>query len=531
MAETQDSRDTEDIERPSQIFPTIAAPTDLKRHARQHRGVDVLPSSSFKTGRFGRMFRHLPVFQRDLDQQLKELMKLAERMIAPAGRPAENPEIPSGYTYLGQFIDHDITFDPVSSLQRQNDPDALHNFRTPRFDLDSVYGRGPSDQPYLYDKSDGITKLKLGESVAVAPGKESGAGPDLPRNEPRQRDGQQVFFGRALIGDPRNDENLLISQLHLTMLQFHNKVIELVASTTSLTDDNLFKEAQRVVRWHYQWVVVNDFLRRIVGKAVVDDILRTESFAVGGGGTQISITRPKFQFYTPSNDAFMPIEFSVASYRFGHSMIRGHYHINTFIKKERDGQPIPIFGPEEPPNELKNLNGFRRLPPQSAVEWKFFFNMPGADVQPQPSLLIDSLLAGPLATLPTSVAPDPPPSLAARNLQRGLHLGLPAGTTVARAMGIEPLTPYQLGIEDISKELVMHPPLWFYVLKEAEVLEQGRKLGPVGGRIIAEVLLGILANDPLSYLSVEPNWKPAPPLARNDGTFDMPQLIHFAKQP
>jgi hypothetical protein len=332
---TEGTRDADDIDRPSEIFPAITTPTDLKRHSHPHRGVDVLPSSSFKTGRFGRMFRHLPVFE----QQLPELMQLAERMIAGGGPPPENPDIPSGYTYLGQFIDHDITFDPVSSLQRQNDPDALHNFRTPRFDLDSVYGRGPSDQPYLYDKSGGVTRLKLGEEVGVVPGQQSGAGPDLPRNEPRQRDGQEVFLGRALIGDPRNDENLLVSQLHLTMLQFHNQVIDHVAATTPLTGDNLFKEAQRLVRWHYQWVVVHDFLRRVVGDSVVDDILGTETFTVGAG-IQVSITRPRFQFYNPSNDAFMPIEFSVAAYRFGHSMIRGRYHINTFVKNaQRSAHP------------------------------------------------------------------------------------------------------------------------------------------------------------------------------------------------
>jgi Animal haem peroxidase len=528
MADTWTSRDAEDIDRPSEIFPSITTPTDPHRHARPpQRGIDVLPSSSFKTGRFGRMFRHLPVFE----QQEPELLALAERMIAGGGPPPDNPDIPSGYTYLGQFIDHDITFDPVSSLVRQNDPDALHNFRTPRYDLDSMYGRGPSDQPYLYEVSDGITRMKLGEDVGVVPGQPSGAGPDLPRNEPRERDGQDIFFGRALLGDPRNDENLLVSQLHLTMLQFHNKVIEQVAATTPLRGDNLFKEAQRRVRWHYQWVVANDFVRRVVGDAVVDDILQTERLVVGGSGNQVDLVRPKFQFYNPSYDAFMPVEFSVAAYRFGHSMIRGRYHINTFVRDARGDQgPIPIFGPERPPDELSNLNGFRRLPPQWAVEWKFLFDLPGADVQPQPSLLIDAQLARPLRDLPPEVA-DPPRSLAARNLLRGLRLGLPAGTTVARAMGIEPLGPDQLGIGDISQELVLHPPLWFYVLKEAEVLEQGRKLGPVGGRIVAEVLLGILANDPLSYLSVEPNWKPEAPLARDDGSFDMPRLIEFAKQP
>jgi hypothetical protein len=242
----------------------------------------------------------------------------------------------------------------VSSLQRQNDPDALHNFRTPRFDLDSLYGRGPSDQPYMYEKVRGRTLFTLGERVDDA-GDEASGGPDLPRNEPRRRGDDEVFFGRALIGDPRNDENIIVSQLHLTFLKFHNRVIEHVADSTPLRDDNLFKEAQRLVRWHYQWVVVHDFLRRIVGDAVVDDILRPETYVAGVTGEEIAILRPRFQFYVPREQAYMPIEFSVAAYRFGHSMIRGRYHINTFVKNARgDDNPIPVFGREEPPDELSN---------------------------------------------------------------------------------------------------------------------------------------------------------------------------------
>jgi len=517
------TRDTEDVERPDVITPSNTTPTQPKRHARLHRGIDVLPSSSFKSGRFGRMFRHLPVFE----HQPGALTALAARMTTP-GQPRDNETIPSGYTYLGQFIDHDITFDPVSSLQRQNDPDALHNFRTPRFDLDSVYGRGPADQPYLYDEADGLTRFRLGEDVGEVPGETSGSGPDLPRNMPRRNGDQQNFFGRALIGDPRNDENLLISQLHCTILRFHNKVMETVAADSPLTDDNLFKEVQRLVRWHYQWVVVHDFLPRIVGQEVVDDILRVEELVVHGRPA-IALLRPRFRFYEPSSDAYMPVEFAVAAYRFGHSMIRGRYFINDFLKA-RTG-PFPIFGPENPPDELKNLNGFRRLPAQWAVEWKFLFDMPGSGTDPQPSLAIDTSLAGPLADLPRSIAKDAPHSLAERNLQRGLRLALPSGTAVARAMGMTPLSANELGLADLDAALAMHPPLWFYVLKEAELLEGGRMLGPVGGRIVAEVLLGLLAHDPLSYLSVEPNWRPVTPMAKDDGSFDMPQLIRFATQP
>jgi hypothetical protein len=499
-------------------------PTEPKRHARGHRGDSLVPSSSFTGGRFGRMFRNLPVFPLS---DIALLTPLAEKMIpSGGGAPADNPAVPSGYTYLGQFIDHDITFDTVSSLQRQNDPDALDNFRTPRFDLDSLYGRGPADQPYIYEA--GGVKLLLGESVQSG-GPPAVAGPDLPRNQPRERSGVPIFRGRALTGDPRNDENLIVSQLHLTFLKFHNAVVDHVASTTPLKDDNLFKEAQRLTRWHYQWVVVHDFLRRIVGEEVIADILRPEPYVVvdknGAHDVKVPVWHPRF--YEPRRDAYMPVEFSVAAYRFGHSMIRGRYHINTFLQGIGAG-PFPIFSETEPEeNELTNLNGFRRLPPDWGFEWELFFDMPGSSTKPQPSLAIDPILAGPLGKLPPAVATDPS-SLALRNLQRGERLGLPSGTSVALRMGIDPITPAQLDLADVDPELRLHPPLWYYVLKEAQVLSGGTRLGPVGGRIVAEVLLGILALDPLSYLRVEPGWRPQPPFARNDGTFEMPELIGFA---
>jgi hypothetical protein len=525
MAEDHRTRDAEDVDRPSAVFPVLTTPTKPKRHARPHRGIDVVPSSSFTGGRFGRMFRNLPVFELS---DLKLLTPLAKKMVpSGGGAPAENPDIPSGYTYLGQFIDHDITFDTVSSLQRQNDPDALHSVRTPRFDLDSLYGRGPADQPYMYE--DGI-KLLLGESVQ-ARGPAEVSGPDLPRNQPRERNGAPVFRGRALTGDPRNDENLVISQLHLTFLKFHNAVVDHVAATTPLQGDNLFKEAQRLTRWHYQWVVVYDFLRRIVGKEIIDDILPPEPYRVVDNGAFREIEIPSWRprFYEPREDAYIPVEFSVAAYRFGHSMVRGRYHINSFLQGIGAG-PFPIFGDTEPEeNELTNLNGFRRLPPDWGFEWDLFFEMPGAGTSPQPSLTIDPTLAGPLGELPPSVASDPS-SLAERNLQRGARLGLPSGTSVTRRMGIEPLTADQLELANVPPEVALHPPLWYYVLKEAQVLAGGRRLGPVGGRIVAEVLLGMLALDPLSYLRVEPGWRPQAPFVRDDGGFDMPQLIRFALQ-
>lgn len=529
-------------DRPAKTQPTLlTTPTHVHRHSAPLRGVDVIPSSEFGAGRFGRMFRNVPVFF----HEESVVVELARRMIAePEADPAldenkdprVNPEIPAGYTYLGQFIDHDITFDPASSLERQNDPDAISNFRTPRFDLDSVYGTGPADQPYLYrHESEPVphphvpdvdlrrTTFRLGDHVDDDP---AFVGPDLPRDTPRQLpDGTDVFHGRALIGDPRNDENLIVSQLHGVFLKFHNKVVEFVAAETPLRDENLFKEAQRLVRWHYQWVVIRDFLVRIVGDAVVDDILRRDQYVTSHG--PIKIVRPRLQFYRhPGRSPFIPIEWSVAAYRFGHSMIRDSYFFNDFVKEAAGGRTLLFKADAAPQDELTHLNGFRRLPGKWGFQWKFFFQLE-PEFTPQHSFKIDTSLAHPLGSLPPQVAANPS-SLAQRNLVRGLRMGVPSGQTVAEAMGIEPLSPQEVGIEDLDAHLAQDTPLWFYILREAERREKGLRLGPVGGRIVAEVLIGLLAADPLSFLNVAPAFRPGPPFVGENGQFRMSDLIRFA---
>ncbi len=529
-------------DRPAEAQPTLlTTPTHVHRHSAPLRGIDVIPSSEFGAGRFGRMFRNVPVFL----HEEAVVVELGRRMIAdpaPVPIPEEdedprvNPHIPAGYTYLGQFIDHDITFDPASSLERQNDPDAINNFRTPRFDLDSLYGSGPADQPYLYRHgSEPIphpqlpevdlrhTIFRLGDPVDSDP---AFAGPDLPRDMPRQLpDGTEVFHGRALIGDPRNDENLIVSQLHSVFLKFHNKVVELVAAETPLRDENLFKEAQRLVRWHYQWVAIHDFLARIVGDAVVDDMLRPIQYVTAAG--PVELIRPRLQFYRhPGRSPYMPIEWSVAAYRFGHSMIRDSYFFNDFVKEAAGGRTLLFKADATPEDELSHLNGFRRLPEKWGFQWKFFFDVePG--FAPQDSFRIDTNLANPLGNLPPQVASNPS-SLAERNLIRGLRMGVPSGQTVARAMGVEPLNPQELGIEDLDAHLAQDTPLWYYILREAEVREDGMRLGAVGGRIVAEVMIGLLAADPLSFISVAPAFRPGAPFVDEDGDFRMADLIRFA---
>jgi len=221
-------------------------------HGKPLRGLMSTPRSPSFQGRFGRMFRSLPAATygaTDAESRVA-LMALGDAMTSGFDGPkdgfdGEESGIPALYTYFGQFVDHDITFDPMTTLVQHNDPDALTDFRTPALDLDNVYGRGPGDQPYMYDN--GI-KFLLGDKL------DNGA-PDLPRNNADPR--------RALIGDPRNDENSIVSQVQALMLRFHNRVV----------DDNPtldFPSVQKIVRWHYQWVVLNDFLPRIVSAPVLD---------------------------------------------------------------------------------------------------------------------------------------------------------------------------------------------------------------------------------------------------------------------
>jgi hypothetical protein len=502
------------------------------------------------------MFRNLPT----CEVEDSSLVKLGQAMIQnleegkldkPLGEPDEDENtaelseaeqaelggrfrLPAGYTYFGQFVDHDITFDPVSSLTRQNDPDGLVDFRTPRFDLDSLYGRGPSDQPYLYEE-DGVHLVlgrKLSEDQST---QDPTAGPDLPR----------ATNGRALIGDPRNDENTIVSQLQVAFIRFHNVVVDKIGNEIpNRPKDEVFKLAQQQVRWHYQWVVIHDFLRRLVGKEVIDDILNPKDYAAPTLGG-VSIPDPKLRFFTWENEPYMPIEFSVAAYRFGHSIVRPSYKINMVAITDppvENAARIPLFSQEGGPKQ--SLNGFRPVPDNWAVQWSFL--LPGIQDGiedpnlPQPGYKLDAQLSHPLGALPASTAGPAAlvagfdesiaQDLAVRNLLRGRRLDLPSGQDVAQAMGIPPLEDVELldGVEvdqPVKDDLSGRAPLWFYILKEAEKRGGSAQLGPVGGRIVAEVLIGLLVGDSLSYLNVKPHWKPT---LGADGKFTLSDLINFA---
>jgi hypothetical protein len=333
-------------------------------------------------------------------------------------------------------------------------------------------------------------KLLVGHNAADSGGERD----DLQRNAQ----------GRALIGDPRNDENLIVSQLQLLFVRFHAKVVDKVRKDRKLEGGELFAEAQRLVRWHYQWIVTHDFLDRIAGKPA-----RDAAFAAR-------------RFFIWQSDPYMPVEFSGAAYRFGHSMVRPEYSLNESIVD------IPLFVDADKPGPLEHLGGFRRLPGLWSVDWSFFFKT--SSRKPQLSRRIDTHLSAPLFKLPIG-ADAGRHALAQLNLRRGRALGLPSGQEVAGAMGVAPLTGADLGLDAIGlpaagkATLKAATPLWYYLLREAE-LGGGEHLGPVGGTIVAEVLVGLLQGDPLSYLRQRPGWTPELPGAAA-GEFTMADLVKF----
>jgi Animal haem peroxidase len=476
---------------------------DVARHGSAvPLGQDVDPGGGPPRTRFGQMFPCLE--QSDVDPEtIEELVKWMQA--DDTTRRSDNTDIAAGFTYLGQFIDHDITFDPMSKLDQQADPNSLVNFRTPRLDLDSLYGSGPKDQPFLYDweAEPKGTKLLVARKPpgSKVPGKAlEVARMDLPRNEQ----------GRALIGDARNDENIIISQLHLLFLRFHNAVVDHLGGEVG--EDELFGEARRIVCWHYQWIVMHEFLPMAVGKEMAERVLTPP-----GDGEAPTVN---LQDYKWQDEPFIPVEFSGAAYRFGHSMVRSDYVLQDPV---RHGTRL-----------FPDMAGLTWLPKRLVIDWEHFFDLPGAARRPQPSQLINTTIVKPLWSLPLTGK-----ALPRLNLERGWALRLPSGQSVAGAMKEPLLEDEELLLDDTiprraRDKLLGSTPLWFYILCEAEkgVDRDGRPLdgshlGPVGGRIVAEVLVGLLAGDPTSYLRRKPTWRPTE--LETGGTFEMADLVDIAQ--
>jgi hypothetical protein len=458
---------------------------------------------------FGRLFPTLPPFAESGPGLRAALLELGRpgglmdandelragpvRLITDPSLSLHNPNNPNetaGTTFLGQFIDHDITFDASSRLGVRTSPAATRNFRSPALDLDSVYGAGYVAQQELYDATDHI-KLRI----------ESGG---LFEDVPRRAD------GAAILGDPRNDEHVIIAGLHAAFIRFHNACVDHVRATGATAPGVVFEQARRLVTWHYHWIVVHEFLPQVCGQARVSAALHHRR-----------LFRPR------RGQAQIPVEFQSAAYRMGHSMVRPSYRANL----AGDGGH-PFFGfifdrSQDGVADPADLRGGQRAP-RRFVGWQTFFDF--GDGQVKPNKRLDTKLSTPLFHLPLGAiaSHDNPTALAQRTLLRHVTWSLPSGQAVAHHIGEAPLSAQDLAeLSPLGHRLDRSTPLWYYILKEAELVEDGLRLGPVGGRIVAEVLIGLMQTDPASWLCTNRRWRPTLPSA-TPGDFRMTDLLKLA---
>jgi hypothetical protein len=484
---------------------------------------------------------------------------LATAITANVPQPdSADPAVPAGFTYLGQFVDHDLTMDRTESQLGQDvNLDELMQGRSPALDLDSVYGRGPRDKDdQAFYAQDGV-KFKVGTTTPV-PFPDEGTnvpfeGFDLPRRGGTA--GTAADRRLPLIPDARNDENLVVAQTHLAFIRFHNRVVDELA-LTGLTGERLFRAAKELVVRHYQWMLRTDHLPRIIDPAIVDDVFTNgrKFFEVPG------------RHYGRDNSPTMPVEFSVASYRFGHSQVRGAYQWNRVFNSTGPGGIASLFalftftgvsGNFDPssgtPADLDDVDRgpIFTLPSNWIADFRRLYDFTEADrddlVPPAEfgggnvTKRIDTLLVDPLTQLPAgtfggrgTVFREIERNLAFRNLTRASMMELATGQQIAELFGVEPLTAEQIlagnggaVVEGLSEEqkaqLVAATPLWFYILREAEI-GNGR-MGPVGGRITAEVFHRAMEGSRISIVR-SPYWRPT--LGPDSSTFRMVDLLLFA---
>jgi hypothetical protein len=424
----------------------------------------------------------------------EQLIKLGEAMRYDIERHGTlTPRV--GYTYFSQFVGHDLTYDPTPLEGPYLDPELTLNHRTPYLDLDHVYGGGPKYTPNLYCGEPGAEIFKLG---ATTPG---GYQRDLP-----------IENGTILLGDgedTRDLDNLILRQLHVLFAKFHNEAVKQLSVTPPTITEfehsrsgTVFEQAERLVRWHYQWVVRHDLLPRILHPSVWNQQDRT-------------VWAPS----QPKGGFAIPIEFSLAAFRFGHSMVRNAYGLNCRQKRVTISDLMALGHKPSP------------FPDDFIIEWgRFFDGLPGSGPVASSSF-IDTSVAAPLHDLSPSIIhlcskmerSVEPPRLPVRTLLRGARAKLPSGQEVADALvkrkTIKPqdgLNTAQLTqdtcnhsgsvLQDIG--LAGNTPLFYYILKEAEIIGRGLTLGPIGSYIVASVIEGALEADPNSYVSViGPDWK------------------------
>ena len=474
-------------------------------------------------------FRFSRMGPKGIGKQLGEpSRKKTGNSMAAGGGPGSS--IPAGFTYLGQFIDHDLTFDKTSVMLGQNvSPAQLLQARSPSLDLDSLYGAGPSDpKSAKFYKDD--RHFKMGKTVGEA-GIPAKNGFDLPRG-----DGNTVAKKRrAIIPDPRNDENLAVAQSHLAMMRFHNRVVDSLPA--SVPQAQRFAQARELVTKHYQWMIRTDYLPRICAPGVVNDVFNNgrKAFEVGALPTEVPT---------------MPIEFSVAAFRLGHAMIRRTYNWNAIF--DFGGGSLDLLFTFSATGG--NLGGSPRLPSTWIADFRRLYNFKqaGRDDLAVPAnqfnraMRIDTTLVNPLKNLPPGSfgGPSVPfndarANLAFRNLTRARMVKLATGQQMAtfmksRGVNLTKLTKAQIrngnkgaDLDNLTQAqraaVLRDTPLWFYILREAEF--NGGRLKGVGARVVAETFHRAMEGSTHSIVR-DPAWRPS--LGPNSNTFRMVDLLLFA---
>ncbi len=425
----------------------------------------------------GRLYPANPVFIKNLTHE--KLIGFYEDLTQEMGSDTEeNGPASAGMTFLGQFIDHDITLDATSALGTRIVPSTIPNVRTPTLDLDCVYGAGPEATPFLYGSGDAEGMLVFGTAENAF---------DLARTS----------NGTALIGDPRNDENLLVSQIQGAFIALHNILMTMFANESDAQSDIhdcarmgtahddwaqhvhptqlSFEEVRRFVRMHYQWVVWNEFLPAFVDQSCLDEARINDLFG--------------------HDAAVMPVEFTGAAYRFGHATTQPGYRLHAGAD----------------PTSMTTLLGFGRRDTASNIEFAQFFDIDG--VGAPKARPVGTSIGAPLLSLPfihdemelhdvgVTLPLSQTQNLPLRNILRDRYTyQLMHGQKIAHDLN------HRLGADipilDVPDVLAHHgiqkTPLWFYCLQEGKEFGHD-KLAGVGGSIVSSVFARLLRLDPTTY--------------------------------